>query len=71
MAPTGQASKANEQQEKQQPTFKEQLDQAAYDARHPEGKDEKPSVIGKGIEKGKGKSNYFPYGYIALGLFRG
>ena len=31
MAPTGQASKANEQQEKQQPTFKEQLDQDEQD----------------------------------------
>ena len=38
---------------KQQPTFKEQLDQAAHDARHPGGKDEEPSIVEKGIEKGE------------------
>ena len=69
MAPTEQASKANEQQ--QQPTFKKQLDQAAYDARHPEGKDKEPSVIEKGIEKGKSRSNSLPHAYIIRGLFRG
>ena len=49
MAPAEQTPKDS----KQQPTFKEQLDQAAHDAQHAGDKNEEPSIVEKGIEKGE------------------